>query len=172
MKPVNTSMKSNSTRINKSFLYFTVSLTFRLHFHGISIFHFLPLFRALKKQKVEQRAANTATIRRAKVVYSPVSAFGMDSFMPRNRTALSGGVGALVPGALVPVALVPGALVPEGKANRNALISPLTSAMFHCDMLLYFRLLGNIMTDSKPAVEFRSEDFCPQSAQSSFHEKS
>lgn len=31
----------------------------------------------------------------------------------------------------------------------------------------YFRLLGDIMTDIKPAVEFRAGDFCPQSAQSS-----
>lgn len=60
-------------------------------------FIFFDFFRALQKQKAEQRAANTATMRRAKVVYSPVSAFVMDSSMPRNLTILSGGVDALVP---------------------------------------------------------------------------
>lgn len=62
--------------------------------------HFIicDLFRALKKQKVEQRAPNTATTRRTKVVFSPVSALVMDSSMPRNVTVLEGlGLGALVP---------------------------------------------------------------------------
>lgn len=67
-------------------------------------FIFRDLFRALKKQKVEQRTPNTATTRRAKVVCSPVSALVMDSSMPRNMTVLER----------------LGALVPEGKTPRSS----------------------------------------------------
>lgn len=65
-------------------------------------FIFFDLFRALKKQMVEQRTPNTATTRRAKVVSSPVSALAMDSSMPRNMTVLEG-LG-----------------VPEGKTPRSS----------------------------------------------------
>lgn len=70
-------------------------------------FVFRDLFRALKKQKVEQRAPHTATTRRAKVACSPISALVMDSSMPRNMTVLEG-LG------------VTGALVPEGKTPRSS----------------------------------------------------
>lgn len=72
-----------------------------------SAYIFLDLFRVLKKQKVEQRAPNTATTRRAKVVCSPVSALAMDSSMPRNMTVLEG-LGVI------------GALVPEGKTPKSS----------------------------------------------------
>lgn len=45
---------------------------------------------------------------------------------------------------------------------------------YHCDILLYFRLLNGIMTESKPAAEVMAGNFCPQSAQSnveSFQQK-
>lgn len=82
-------------------MYFTVWLVLIISNQPIlkdsARFIFLDLFQALKKQTVEQRAPNTATIRRAKVVFSPVSAFVMDSSMPRNITVSVPVTGALVP---------------------------------------------------------------------------
>lgn len=48
---------------------------------------------ALKKQKVEQMAPNAATISRANVVLSPVSASLVESFIPRKLTVLGLGLG-------------------------------------------------------------------------------
>lgn len=65
-------------------------------FIGLSYFSlcFLAFF-ALKKQKDEQIATNAATIRRANVVFRPVSASPIESFMPRKYTLWSAG-GAVV----------------------------------------------------------------------------
>lgn len=79
-------------------------------------------------------------MRRAKVVYSPVSAFVMDSSMPRNLTILSGGVDAIVP---------------EGNAVLYIFFSLLIITLMFCFIL---GCLGT-MTDSKPAVDFRAGDF-------------
>lgn len=58
---------------------------------------FLECFFALKKQQDEQIAPNIATINRANVMLSPVSASLADRFIPRKLTVLSGVGGALVP---------------------------------------------------------------------------
>lgn len=58
------------------------------------------VFGLLKKKICEQIAPSTATIRREKVTYSPVSALAMDSSMPRNFTVSARGVGLI--GPLVP----------------------------------------------------------------------
>lgn len=70
-------------------------------------FSFLFLL-ALKKQKVEQMAANAATISRANVVLSPVSASLMESFIPRKLTMLSVG-GSVVTGTVEAGTVVAGA---------------------------------------------------------------
>lgn len=60
----------------------------------------LECFFALNKKKAIQIAPNTATIRRANVVVSPISASWVESFIPRKITELftegTGVIGALV----------------------------------------------------------------------------
>lgn len=65
------------------------------------------VFFTLKKQKVEQIAPNTATIRRANVVISPVSASLVESFQTRKLTRVLFSEGRGVIGALVPVEKMP-----------------------------------------------------------------
>ena len=59
------------------------------------------LFCALKRQTDKQIAPNAATIIRANVVASPVSASLVESFIPRKSTVLKKGSGVI--GALVAV---------------------------------------------------------------------
>lgn len=97
------------------FYYISEYLQLVLHFHVKND----EVFFALKKQKVEQITPNTATINRANVVLSPVSASLIESFIPRKLTMLSEGGSVLC--ALVPVekrSVVLGALVPVEKRTR------------------------------------------------------
>lgn len=73
---------------NQSFIFILIDSAYSL---------FLDLFLVLKKQTVEQIAANAAKIRRANVVLSPSSASSIESSIPRKLTMLSEGGGALVP---------------------------------------------------------------------------